>query len=662
MLMANAKGVSMRNVLVCVSLGVLVFACGSNAEQASPTADLDLSTGLVGQRLRPHHDAGVPVVDAGQHDDASSVDASGSVDAGQPTGVVSAAIASIIPEERLTNWQPGLNAIGGIPARTTVCATLAPSGGDDTAAIQAAIEACPANQVVQLGSGTFQITGQGLAIDRSDVTLRGAGSTSTRLVKKPGTDYPVVIIGNRWPKYTDQTALVADALKETSAVTLGGAPPSGVPLAVGELVIVDHLTNDLTWWGTRSPPGDPSRGWFSEMDRPIGQVLEVQSVAGNHVTFTTSFHTDFLVADGAQLTRFQNNGVPVTAPIQMSGIEDLYVEYGEGGDGGGNLHLFATKACWVKGVESNHSSGHSVNLDGAFRSEVRDSFFHSTVDPNPGGAGYGMGMSSYAADNLFENNISWNFNKVIVMRATGGGNVVAYNYMEDGYGAGYPTIVEIGLNASHMTTPHYELFEGNEAFNFDSDSVWGNAVYITAYRNHLTTLRRSIGLGTPDGVQVALVDQQNRRAVGLSINHWYYSFVANVLGYPNGYLQYPNPFSPEVQSPLFVYAWAAGTVPGGNEGTQTPLWQIGYDGNNWLTTPDAQVVATTLRHGNYDYLTNGIVWDPTIASHTLPPSLYLTSRPAFFGSSPWPWVTPESGTTQVATLPARARFDAIASP
>ena len=185
------------------------------------------------------------------------------------------------------------------------------------------------------------------------------------------------------------------------------------------------------------------------------------------------------MADGAQLTRFASNGAPITVPTQMSGVEDLYVEYGEGGDGGGNIHLFATKTCWVKGVESNHSSGHSVNLDGTFRSEVRDSFFHTTVNPNPGGAGYGMGMNSYASDNLFENNVSWNFNKVIVMRKTGGGNVVAYNYLEDGYGAGYPTIVEIGLCASHLTTSHHELFEGNQAFNFGADSVWGNSIDVT---------------------------------------------------------------------------------------------------------------------------------------------------------------------------------------
>ena len=64
---------------------------------------------------------------------------------------------------------------------------------------------------------------------------------------------------------------------------------------------------------------------------------------------------------------------------------------------------------------------------------------HHTKNPNPGGDGYGLSINGASADNLIENNISWNFNKVMVMRASGGGNVIGYNYFEDGYGQGYPT-------------------------------------------------------------------------------------------------------------------------------------------------------------------------------------------------------------------------------
>ena len=42
---------------------------------------------------------------------------------------------------------------------------------------------------------------------------------------------------------------------------------------------------------------------------------------------------------------------------------------------------------------------------------------------------------------------------------------------------------------------------------------------------------------------------------------------------------------------------------------------------------------------------------------TLPDSLYLTSKPAFFGNNTWPWVD-ATGATKLHTLPARARYDA----
>ena len=68
------------------------------------------------------------------------------------------------------------------------------------------------------------------------------------------------------------------------------------------------------------------------------------------------------------------------------------------------------------------------------------------------------------------------------------------------------------------------------------------------------------------------------------------------------------------------------------------------------------MLSTVLREGNYDYVTNQVHWDTT--AQTIPDSLYLTAKPAFFGSLPWPWVDP-TGTTKLYTLPAKARFDAM---
>ena len=86
---------------------------------------------------------------------------------------------------------------------------------------------------------------------------------------------------------------------------------------------------------------------------------------------------------------------------------------------------------------------------------------------------------------------------------------------------------------------------------------------------------------------------------------------------------------------------------------------LGWDGVKPYPS-DALVSATTIRHGNFDYVTNTVKWDPAIPSHTLPDSLYLTQKPAFFDDGrgyAWPWVDPV-GATKLYTLPAKARYDA----
>jgi hypothetical protein len=545
--------------------------------------------------------------------------------------------ADIVPPERRTVWNPGPP--GGIPARTTVCANVnAASYGngtlDATSGIQAAIDACPVGQVVLLSAGTFSVASGPIQIDKG-IVLRGAGSTRTHLRAPDWTGEAVVLIGHRWPAYERSVNLTANAVKGASSVTVANA--SG--LAAGELVLIDKLTDtSLTHWSAASPPGDPSRGWFSRPERSLAQMMEIASVNGSTVTFTTPFHIAFDTAHSAQLSRYvQWAGGPLLPAVKYAGVEDMHVYGGEGHDGGGNVRLEVAAYSWVKDVESEYSRGGSIALFSAFRCVVRDSYLHHSKNPDPGGDGYGFSINRASADNLIENNIAWNFNKVIVMRATGGGNVIGYNYLEDGYGASYPDWVETGLQASHMTTPHYELFEGNQAFNLEGDATWGNSVYITFFRNHATSTRRSLG-------GLNLLDLGNRRAIGLAAGHYWYTFVGNVLGYSG--------MTPQPAGTSFIYE---NTYPWDDD--PVPMWKLGYPDSQGTpgVTVDPLVASTAIRDGNFDYATNQVHWDNT--PQAIPDSLYLTRKPIFFGSRTWPWVNP-TGTTQLYSLPARARFDA----
>ena len=316
--------------------------------------------------------------------------------------------------------------------------------------------------------------------------------------------------------------------------------------------------------------------------------------------------------------------------LTYAGVEDLHLI----GGGEGNIMMAAAAYSWIKGIEFSDHVGSSVALSTTFRSVVRDSYIHSARHSVPGGGAYGIAISAYSSDNLVENNIVWRMNKLMVMQAAGGGNVIGYNYMDDGlieYDLGW---TESGINASHMAGTHFALFEGNQSFNYDAENIWGSPIYITVFRNHLTSKRRSAS-------PLKLPPDRFRRAVSLWAGAWWHTLIGNVLGYEG--------MSPRPLARTFeyddIYPW---------NDDPSPLWKIGI-GKDW-GPPDPKVGSTLIRGGNYNYVTKKVHWE-NLVEQELPKSLYLTSKPEFFGSLEWPWVDPV-GSTKLHTLPARARFDA----
>ena len=268
----------------------------------------------------------------------------------------------------------------------------------------------------------------------------------------------------------------------------------------------------------------------------------------------------------------------------------------------------------------------------SFRIEIRDSYIHDGVWPYPGGGGYGISLAGAASEVLIENNIVNRMNKVMVVRSSGAGSVVGYNYMDNGFIGNQPGWVEVGLNGSHMVGSHHILFEGNESFNYDSDNTHGNAIAMTIFRNHLIGRRRDFS------------DLGNVRGAGLMVGSWWHSFIGNVIGEQGRMTGWVYEDPGDGTYGTTASPWGPGSY----------IWKLGYDPTHWEQAADPKVKSTTIRDGNFDYLTNQVRWDR--APETLPPSLYLRAKPAFFGSTPWPWVDP-TGDTKLGVLPARRRFD-----
>jgi len=137
--------------------------------------------------------------------------------------------ADVLPPERRTVWNPGIP--GGIPNLTTVCATVdaATYGNgtqDATAGIQAAIDACPAGQVVRLTAGNFRVDGAfPITIDKG-VVLRGAGPSATKLRKTNAIANPLIVVGQRWVRHGANRYLIAQKRSRWSFTNTSTSPTS----------------------------------------------------------------------------------------------------------------------------------------------------------------------------------------------------------------------------------------------------------------------------------------------------------------------------------------------------------------------------------------------------------------------------------------------------
>jgi Pectate lyase superfamily protein len=562
--------------------------------------------------------------------------------------------AGLIPVTSLTTWAPGVR---GIPARTAVCATVnaATYGNgaqDASAGIQAAIDACPVGQVVQLSPGVFTVNNH-VRIGKS-ITLRGAAPRVTTLQKTNSSDEQeqIIIVGpSRWPHLDETTAvnLAADAVQGAMSVTV----QNSAGFAPGQFVKLDEddystatwmalpprisepspqiLATDRVVWPIRNPsqqgdlPLPSGLSWFSRPGRPLAEIKEVTAVSGNTITFSTPVHITYTTAKLAQLVRYTGTD---SVHVRNAGVEEMTLT----GGSDGNLSFSSAAYSWAKHVECARYTNPCIDLRHGFRVEIRDSHIHDALNPYPGGAGYALSLSHGESEALVENNIIVGANKLMVVRSAGAGSVVGYNYVDNAFIGNYPGWVEVGINGSHMLGSHHMLFEGNLSFNYDSDDTWGGAIAMTVFRNHLTGRRRDFP------------DNDNVRTAGLMFGSWWHTFAGNVLGEAgrvDGWI-YEDP--------------GDGTYGHSSSkwGNRPTIWKLGYAPGAWPQGPDPKVRSTVAREGNFDFLTNSVRWDH--GPQALPDSLYLTAKPAFFGDLPWPWVDP-TGATKVWTLPARVRFE-----
>ena len=193
--------------------------------------------------------------------------------------------------------------------------------------------------------------------------------------------------------------------------------------------------------------------------------------------------------------------------------------------------------------------------------------------------------------------------------------------------------------------PHcvMDLFEGNVYDFFANDSYHGSSSHQFLFRNWINGINPT--------------STNNRQLIDLGRASLYHSVVGNVLGDPS--------WEPDAYEAHGGQSHDYGCIykleyPDAGSFAYTPstTWLNWSTNPYWTVTfPNTDNADTMLRHGNYDYYNNAAVWDGGIVSHSIPNSLYLSSKPSWFGSLVWPAFGPDvSGLVQ--HIPAKDRWDA----
>lgn len=546
---------------------------------------------------------------------------------------------AIIPAARTIDWSfagvPGdITNRTGITVNVTNSPYSAKGDGvtDDTAAIQAAINAASTwdgytytpGKVIYLPAGTYLVS-TGLSITHSGVTLRGAGMTNT-IIKGAtnwNSSYMIKLPGVAgWGTSRNVTNGVKGA---TNLITSGAHGWSA-----GSIILLDQWTNAAgatpilaTNYGSSSVAS-----WGSRENgiRPLAQWNRVESTpAANEATLAVPLMWTIDTNFSPQATSGDFCG--------DIGIEDLTFDNSESwsyyiGD------VYRAANCWFYRVRMIGSQQRILNIDSSYRCTIRECVFREGIpitETNYSAAfayrGYGIAFFGFNSSCLVENNIIYHLNPGLSMSGANSGNVIAYNLFTDIYAnntGGSPTAY-----SAHAGHPYMNLFEGNVMHaRFNPDNYFGSSSDGTVFRNRI--------------INWPLLNQSNRNdnaVIDLPMFARNYNIVGNVLGTVGVETNYQYTTNDRLQ-PRTIYTF-------------------GYPGWAYGDVRDPNVLATVLRHGNWDSVNQSIVWDGDIADKVLPDSLYLTNKPSWFGSLDWPAINPTNTTEAQLSLtntPAGYRY------
>lgn len=529
--------------------------------------------------------------------------------------------SGILDPTRAIDWST--TGVGGIPPRASSCSTINPNGSTDmTPAINSALSACPSGQVVVLASGTFRVNGN-INVP-ANVTLRGAGANLT-ILDAHGSGNGVINLGTASPNYPG-VAVSSGA----SAGSTGLVVTNANGISVGSYLMITEL-NDSSY--VSSAGGEGNCTWCDGYGgtRSRGQIVEVTSISGTSIGFTPALYSAYN----------QTPMVAVMTAAKYAGVEALQV-YSNNSGYVASFMLRGCAYCWVKGVEANYTDGDFVQVHYGYRNEIRDSYFSNSYRHVPGTTDSDIFIVDKTSASLVENNIIERGHASIMLNWGAAGNVIAYNYSEGEFDSGSPNFV-IGGITDHGAHPQFNLMEGNSIDRLEPDEIWGSSSTGTIFRTWArgTTMactpmtgRSTVNCSGSSGWWTF----QGSRAFSIDHLSSSYNLVGNVAGssaqsglvaygtQPTshvGLLQFPSSRSYDTTN--YNISFGFGEASDSGSGT-------GCDGSTNPPCHSINAYNTAFLHGNYTNADGAINWASGV-THTLPPSFYLSSTPAWWPAS-----------------------------
>jgi len=339
------------------------------------------------------------------------------------------------------------------------------------------------------------------------------------------------------------------------------------------------------------------------------QIVKVTAISGNQVT----------ISPGLYMPNWRSSQSPQawwpTTVMRRAGIENMTIQPP---DGAGGIIITNAMECWIQGVRSikvappggpgggrNH-----VWLTLTRGNEIRSNYFFGS-----GGESQSYGVEWYpGSDNLVENNIFQHVTSPLLV-GTGSGDVISYNFsIDDLYTLGGGTWMQ-PTYASHNGGDAMLLIEGNDGLGMYTDNIHGTHHFLTFFRNHF--------YGDP-------AKTANTATMHLFRYSRFFNIIGNVLGRTGYYTTYESNLTTD---DVDIYSFGQ-PYPG--------------------LAGDPRTKETVMRWGNYDTVSatsrfdsaevpSGLVnfANPVPATQALPPSLYRSAKPSWWGAGSWPAIGPD---------------------